>query len=166
MTTIDWAPPRAVTANRDCPFVGLLAYTAEEEEWFFGRERDARLIADNLMAYELTVLFGPSGAGKSSVISAGVLPELRRHATHQRSLGRRARHRDTRRLAERPIGGLSRSILEAIRTQVSPVPPTAAGTHSPNAQAWTSELGTRFVMSSTSSGSISSTTRTPTTLSL
>jgi WD40 repeat protein len=50
-----------------------MPYTEEDAEFFFGRDRDTRLIIDNLKAYRITVLYGPSGVGKSSVLHAGVL---------------------------------------------------------------------------------------------
>jgi hypothetical protein len=60
-----------------CPYVGLQPYTEAERRYFFGRERDQRVIISNLYASPLTVLYGSSGVGKSSVLLAGVVPELR-----------------------------------------------------------------------------------------
>ncbi|GLI36786.1 hypothetical protein KI811_13420 [Geobacter hydrogenophilus] len=60
-----------------CPYVGLQPYTEEERDFFFGRERDQRVIASNLYASAMTVLYGASGVGKSSVLMAGVVPLLR-----------------------------------------------------------------------------------------
>ena len=45
--------------------------------FFFGRERESELVAANLMASRLTVLYGPSGVGKSSLLRAGVARRLR-----------------------------------------------------------------------------------------
>jgi hypothetical protein len=59
-----------------CPYVGLRPFTAAERAYFFGRERDRRVIAANLVASPLTVLYGPSAVGKSSVLQAGVVPQL------------------------------------------------------------------------------------------
>jgi len=60
-----------------CPYVGLRPYTEAEREFFFGRERDQRVVASNLYSAPLTVFYGASGVGKSSVLLAGVLPALR-----------------------------------------------------------------------------------------
>ena len=57
-----------------CPYVGLRPFTASERAYFFGRERDERVIAANMFAAPLTVLYGPSAVGKSSVLQAGVVP--------------------------------------------------------------------------------------------
>jgi serine/threonine protein kinase len=60
-----------------CPYVGLQPYYEVDQDYFFGRERDSRIISSNLYAAVLTVLYGASGVGKSSVLRAGVLPRLR-----------------------------------------------------------------------------------------
>lgn len=59
-----------------CPYVGLQPFTAREREYFFGREREQRIISANLFAAPLTILYGPSAVGKSSVLQAGVVPRL------------------------------------------------------------------------------------------
>jgi WD40 repeat protein len=67
-----------VTADASfCPYVGLQPFTVEDRPYFFGREREIRLVGANLYAAKLTVLYGESGVGKSSVLMAGVVPELR-----------------------------------------------------------------------------------------
>lgn len=60
-----------------CPYVGLQPYNEADQDYFFGRERDSRIISSNLYAAAITVLYGASGVGKSSVLRAGVLPHLR-----------------------------------------------------------------------------------------
>ena len=60
-----------------CPYVGLQPYTEDDIDYFFGRERDQRIIAANLGTAPLTTLYGASGVGKSSVLLAGVVPYLR-----------------------------------------------------------------------------------------
>jgi hypothetical protein len=61
------------------PFKGL-AYFGDSDydsQLFFGRERESEIVAANLMASRLTVLYGPSGVGKSSLLRAGVARRLR-----------------------------------------------------------------------------------------
>lgn len=60
-----------------CPYVGLQPYTEVESEFFFGREREQRVISSNLFAASITILYGASGVGKSSILMAGVVPMLR-----------------------------------------------------------------------------------------
>ena len=59
-----------------CPYVGLQPYTEDDRQFFFGREREQRIISSNLYASPLTVVYGASGVGKSSILRAGVVPYL------------------------------------------------------------------------------------------
>ena len=61
------------------PFKGLTPFEDSDRDavLFFGRERERQVIAANLLASRLTVLYGASGVGKSSVLRAGVAHHLR-----------------------------------------------------------------------------------------
>ena len=61
------------------PYRGLAAFADSELDalFFFGREREIEVIAANLIAARLTVLYGPSGVGKTSLLRAGVAHRLR-----------------------------------------------------------------------------------------
>jgi hypothetical protein len=59
------------------PYIGLKPYTEDDAAYFFGREKDTRLIVANLFAARFTLVYGASGVGKSSVLRAGVLHNLR-----------------------------------------------------------------------------------------
>jgi WD40 repeat protein len=61
------------------PYKGLAAFDDSEldEQLFFGREHERAVIAANIVASRLTVLYGPSGVGKSSIVRAGVARDLR-----------------------------------------------------------------------------------------
>lgn len=63
--------------TRSSPYRGLEPFDEADAAFFFGRERETRLIIASLFAAPLTVLYGASGVGKSSVLRAGVLPRLR-----------------------------------------------------------------------------------------
>ena len=69
----------AVAVGNREPYKGLRPFeaTAVDASLFFGRERERDLIAANLVAARLTVLYGASGVGKSSVLRAGVVQTLR-----------------------------------------------------------------------------------------
>jgi WD40 repeat protein len=64
----------------DSPYKGLRPYSEADRLFFFGREKDRRIISDNLQASRLTVLYGASGVGKSSVLRASVAYHLRQAA--------------------------------------------------------------------------------------
>jgi hypothetical protein len=59
------------------PYVGLRPFGETDRAYFFGRERESRVVTANVLEERLTVLYGPSGAGKSSILQAGVIPLLK-----------------------------------------------------------------------------------------
>lgn len=65
-----------------CPYPGLHAFTEDTAAWFFGRtaqvEELLRLLKNRLDAGPPLFVTGASGAGKSSLLSAGLVPALRR----------------------------------------------------------------------------------------
>jgi hypothetical protein len=64
------------------PYKGLVPFEDTETDalLFFGREAEREIIAANLKAQRVTILYGPSGVGKSSVLQAGVAHALRLEA--------------------------------------------------------------------------------------
>src|SRR6266542_2022079 len=64
----------------DTPYAGLVPYEADHTDYFFGRDRERRIITANLTASRLTLLYGASGVGKSSVLAAGVQAHLQEEA--------------------------------------------------------------------------------------
>lgn len=65
---------------RSDPYRGLMPYQEEDAAYFFGRNRERKVIASNLSASRFTLLYGPSGVGKTSVLRAGVLRDMRTEA--------------------------------------------------------------------------------------
>ena len=61
-----------------CPYPGLRRFEPHEAAIFFGREREAKSLADLLAdpAVGFIAVIGASGTGKSSLVSAGALPAL------------------------------------------------------------------------------------------
>ncbi len=74
-------PPSPPRPPLIAPYKGLTSYAEDDAPLFFGRDAEREIIAANLLAMRLTVLYGASGVGKSSVLRAGV-------ASHLRGLGR------------------------------------------------------------------------------
>ncbi|MFZ3474596.1 helix-turn-helix domain-containing protein [Streptomyces sp. 2.9] len=65
----------------ECPYRGLPAFTPEDAGWFFGRERATSALVERLferLGHGPLLLVARSGAGKSSLLSAGLVPALRR----------------------------------------------------------------------------------------
>ena len=70
-------PAARGSALRESPYVGLIPYSEDDAPFFFGREREKKIITANLKASRLTLLYGASGVGKTSVLLAGVVHDLR-----------------------------------------------------------------------------------------
>jgi len=63
----------------ESPFLYLRRYTRENQEVFFGRRQEIRLLFDkvhNQSAPPIILLYGNAGVGKSSLLDAGLLPYL------------------------------------------------------------------------------------------
>jgi WD40 repeat protein len=60
-----------------CPFPGLRAFTAEQREYFRGREVLVETLLRRLERQPFLAVLGNSGCGKSSVVMAGLIPRLR-----------------------------------------------------------------------------------------
>jgi cell division protein FtsB len=67
-----------ISAQPKSPYIGLETFGEETADYFFGRDRDIDVVCMNLRASRLTILYGESGVGKSSMLSAGVVPKLRK----------------------------------------------------------------------------------------
>ena len=130
MTQAVETPPQASQAVPETPYVGLTPFTERDAPFFFGREKERRLIAANLLASRLTLLYGASGVGKSSVIRAGVQRDFRVQAEEALASGRYPQSlvvvftgwRDD------PIAGLADCLTTSIREilgDLAPEPPPA-----------------------------------------
>jgi hypothetical protein len=74
----DRRPPPVLT---DSPFQGLRSFSEQDAAFFFGRERAAQEVLQQMSHLVerpgMLMLSGTSGAGKSSLLRAGVLPRMR-----------------------------------------------------------------------------------------
>ena len=102
--------------SRRDPFKGLARFedTDADAALFFGRERDREIIAANLMASRLTVLYGESGVGKSSLLRAGVAHRLRRSPEPLVVVVFDAWQSD-------PVEGLGRALADAAGIEPAPI---------------------------------------------
>jgi WD40 repeat protein/class 3 adenylate cyclase/tRNA A-37 threonylcarbamoyl transferase component Bud32/energy-coupling factor transporter ATP-binding protein EcfA2 len=60
----------------ECPYRGLLAFDADDREFFFGREDVLRSVLERLEPRRLLALVGASGSGKSSLLRAGLIASV------------------------------------------------------------------------------------------
>ncbi|WP_251072035.1 helix-turn-helix domain-containing protein [Streptomyces sp. ISL-43] len=78
---VESGTPPGPQSQGECPYRGLPAFTPEEAGWFFGRERATSALVERLferLGHGPLLLVARSGAGKSSLLSAGLVPALRR----------------------------------------------------------------------------------------
>jgi hypothetical protein len=68
----------------DTPYRGLVPYTEEDADWFFGRDEEREVVLANVQSARLTLFYGTSGTGKSSLLRAGVINALAREAEENR----------------------------------------------------------------------------------
>ncbi|GLW62540.1 hypothetical protein Arub01_07840 [Actinomadura rubrobrunea] len=74
-------PPSSDAADEVCPYQGLVPFSADRSEFFFGRAQAIRNLLDRLaprLAERGCILLvsGSSGVGKSSLLRAGLMPAL------------------------------------------------------------------------------------------
>ncbi len=60
----------------DCPYPGMIPFTAQDARFFYGREAEIEQMLRHLRHQRLVFIIGASGSGKSSLINAGLLPKL------------------------------------------------------------------------------------------
>jgi WD40 repeat protein len=65
------------TTTESNPFRGLLAFTEQHADLFYGRDDEVAAFLERLRTDVIVPVVGPSGAGKSSFVRAGVIPRLR-----------------------------------------------------------------------------------------
>ena len=71
----DMSPNLLLKEKGKNPFVGLKAFTKDEKQFFFGRDKEIEEISDKLDRKGFLAVIGDSGSGKSSIIKAGVIPK-------------------------------------------------------------------------------------------
>ena len=128
-----------------CPYRGLVPFAEADAGLFFGRDAEIRIVAANLLAARLTLLYGDSGVGKSSILHAGVVPHLRRAAqTSLRRLGRPRFHVVVvDRWQDDPLASLAERLNESLRTALGDrePPQRQPGRFAEFLAAWTEALG-------------------------
>ncbi len=64
------------TSSGKFRYPGVKPFTPEEQDLFFGREKDIADLFTLIFVRQIVVLYGKSGYGKSSLINAGIIPKL------------------------------------------------------------------------------------------
>ncbi|MBN2798179.1 MAG: protein kinase [Deltaproteobacteria bacterium] len=71
---------RPALGEDEPPFRGLMPFLEPHARYFFGRDEEIALLAEQLRGAAVLPVLGLSGAGKSSLVMAGLLPRLREDA--------------------------------------------------------------------------------------
>ena len=64
-------------------YPGVKPFTTDEQDLFFGRERDIADLSSLIFVKQVVTLYGKSGYGKSSLLNAGILPKLKAETPYQ-----------------------------------------------------------------------------------
>ncbi|MFN8566101.1 MAG: SUMF1/EgtB/PvdO family nonheme iron enzyme [Kouleothrix sp.] len=73
-------PTPAGAVRPPCPYPGMVPFGEYASDLFFGRDAEIHDMLARLHLHPFLALIGPSGSGKSSLVSAGLIPALRRSA--------------------------------------------------------------------------------------
>jgi WD40 repeat protein len=133
----------ASTISPTSPYKGLAAFDDTELDalLFFGRARETEVVAANVLASRLTVLYGPSGVGKSSLLRAGVVRTLRGEDGYPSPavvvFGS---------WSGSPLTGLQEAARAAVAEALGREPAQAPGTLTDRLAAWSAELGSEVCL--------------------
>jgi len=112
------------TPSPSPPYVGLTPFQEKDAEFFFGRTWEQKNIADNLIAYRLTLLYGPSGVGKSSILRAGVVHNVQKRKEQKTRQTPRFTVIVLNTWTQDPIESLKSSMLEKATSLSPTLPPS------------------------------------------
>ncbi|MBX2926626.1 MAG: hypothetical protein KF852_02220 [Saprospiraceae bacterium] len=76
------APPNRSSTKGNYRYPGVTPFTTEQQNVFFGRDKDEEDLYRLLRREPLVVLYGKSGLGKSSLLNASIVPRCIADGTH------------------------------------------------------------------------------------
>jgi WD40 repeat protein len=125
------------------PYKGLAAFDDTELDalFFFGRAWETEVVAANVLASRLTVLYGPSGVGKSSLLRAGVVRTLRSDGGYQSPAV--AVYGSW---SGDPLAGVEEAARAAVTEALGREPAEAPGGLTDRLAAWSAELGAELCL--------------------
>jgi len=124
------------------PYKGLAPFDDSDVDalLFFGREWETEVVAANVLASRLTVLYGPSGVGKSSLLRAGVVRALRQAGNPSPAVAYFGTW------AGDPLVGLEEAARASVADTLGREPVGAPGGLTDRLAAWSAELGTELCL--------------------
>jgi WD40 repeat protein len=124
------------------PYKGLAPFEDSDLDalLFFGRDWETEVVAANVLAARLTVLYGPSGVGKSSLLRAGVVRALRQSGDPAPAVVVFGTW------AGEPLTGLEEAARAAVAEALGREPIDAPGGLTDRLAAWSAELGSELCL--------------------
>ena len=124
------------------PYKGLAPFEDSDVDGllFFGRDWETDVVAANVLASRLTLLYGPSGVGKSSLLRAGVVRNLRQSTDPSPAVAYFGTW------AGEPLAGLEGAARMAVADALGREPTDAPGNLTDRLAAWSAELGTELCL--------------------
>jgi hypothetical protein len=124
------------------PYKGLATFDDSDLDalLFFGRDWETEVVAANVIASRLTVLYGPSGVGKSSLLRAGVVRALRRTGNPSPAVAYFGTW------AGDPLADLEEAARAAVADVLGRAPADAPGDLTDRFAAWSAELGAELCL--------------------
>ena len=112
----------------ETPYVGLTPFSERDAPFYFGRERERRLLGASILSSRLTLLYGASGVGKSSLVRAGLVADFaaRARSAVEQGLAPESVLVVCSGWRDDPLRALADAIEAAVRDQLgdlAPVPP-------------------------------------------
>src|SRR6478609_3233254 len=130
--------------DKDNPWPGLESFEEDAHAFFFGRDREIKLLRDHVLDSQVTVLYGRSGLGKTSLLQAGLFPALR-----ERHLLPIYIRFDLKPGAAPLTDQLHHAVRDSIRADVpDPMLPRTRNHSGSTCIAWTSSCGARGIIRS------------------
>jgi WD40 repeat protein len=132
----------ATEASLASPYKGLAPFddTDADALLFFGRDWETEVVAANVLAARLTVLYGPSGVGKSSLLRAGVVRAVRQSGHPSPAVAVFGTWADD------PLAGLEAAARAAVAEVLGRDPTDAPGGLTDRLAAWSAELGAELCL--------------------
>jgi hypothetical protein len=132
----------ATSVDLSSPFKGLASFDDSDADalLFFGREWETEVVAANVLASRLTVLYGPSGVGKSSLLRAGVVRTLRHFGSPSPAVAYFGTW------AGEPLVGLEEAARVAVANALGREPADAPGDLTDRFASWSAELGAELCL--------------------
>ncbi|MEO0837003.1 MAG: ATP-binding protein [Cyanobacteria bacterium J06642_3] len=70
-------PLPSATTKPSCPYPGMIPFSENDSERFFGRDDKIEQLLVKLRSNPFLIVIGASGSGKSSLVFAGLIPKLK-----------------------------------------------------------------------------------------